>query len=140
MLYKVKFDNIGGFGFVSKKVMYEPGESVEVIFNAVMTDTSYTFKVNVDDYKVDRTNGSIVYISFIMPEHDVEVTYTCQNVMMYHPDTNGLPGMMGYMGNKESTEDVNMGILEEWICPVCNSSNRGRFCTECGTPVNKRDK
>ena len=120
--------------------MYEPGESVEVIFNAVMTDTSYTFKVNVDDYKVDRSNGSIVYISFIMPEHDVEVTYTCQNVMMYHPDTNGLPGMMGYMGNKESTEDVNMGILEEWICPVCNSSNRGRFCTECGTPVNKRDK
>ena len=138
MLYKVNFDNIGGFGFTSKKVMYEPGESVVVIFNAIMTDTSYSFNVNVDDYKVDRSKGSIVYISFTMPEHDVDVTYTCQNVMTYHPQGSGLSGMMGYTDGKDTAGAVNTDIPAPWICPSCNASNTGRFCTECGTPANTR--
>lgn len=127
--YCLKWDDQGGFGFASKKNEYAEGEHVEVIFNAIMTDVSYTFHVNVDDFRVTN-NGSIAYITFIMPDHDVELSYTCKNVMMYAPNiiTDGMRST-AYIENNTGS----------WICPACNAKNTARFCYECGTPRPKKD-
>ena len=127
--YRVNFQSIGGFGFTSKKVVYAVGEHVEVIFNAIMTDTSYTFHVNVDDFKVTNT-GSTVHISFIMPDHDVDVSYTSKNVMMYEPNT---------FSNSMNPAPIDQNDKDSWICPACGAKNTAKFCFECGTPRPKID-
>ena len=127
--YRVNFESIGGFGFTSKKVVYAVGEHVEVIFNAIMTDTSYTFHVNVDDFKVTNT-GSTVHISFIMPDHDVDVSYTSKNVMMYEPNT---------FSNSMNPAPIDQNDKDSWICPACGAKNTAKFCFECGTPRPKID-
>lgn len=133
--YKLLGVNDSMLGFTSERVFYQPGEHVTVIYNAIMTDTSYTFIVDADDYKVDHMNGgSSVKIEFTMPEHDVKITCQTRNVMMYNPgnitDSLSFPGMKA-----APVPDNNGDKTESWVCSVCGSKNPPcRFCPECGSP------
>ena len=138
MKYKVKFSNFGGIGFNSKRTEYEPGEPVEVTYNAICTDTSFTFHANVDEKNVKYKDGCAI-ISFIMPDHDVEVTVESRNVMTplnngpYGPMT-GI-GMMMFDPDKQPERPaMPTPEAEKWTCKNCGPENKGRFCTECGTP------
>ena len=73
-----------GFGFASEKKEYETGENVVVIYNAVMTDTSYSFDINADDVKIDY--GSVIRITFTMPDHDVDIKCQSRYVMGYRSE------------------------------------------------------
>ena len=97
-MYKVDYPE---FGFKSSKHEYEAGETVEVVFYFVATDTSYTFDANVTDLKQTYENGCIV-LRFTMPEHDVKITFESRNVMTYKPEQgNALSGFIGMMNMSE---------------------------------------
>ena len=83
---------------------------------------SYTFDVDAADVKV-TINGSIATITFMMPEHDVEITVGSRPYMgMSTPPYMGMSMGMG------------LGMDSVWICEMCGTRNTGRFCTECGRP------
>ncbi len=129
-----------GFKFKEDRAYYMPGEYVEASFIFVATDTSYNVKVNAPDLKVEY--GSVIKISFTMPDHDVDITMDCRSVMMNMPnkpmDGIGFMGMIGNMNNGNQPDRAtaydkpieNNG--SEWTCPLCGSTNTGRFCCECG--------
>ena len=121
-MFKLIYENHHGIGFNSERNEYEPGEPVTVTFNAIGTDTSYTFDVDAADVKV-TINGSIATITFTMPEHDVEITVGSRPYMgMSTPPYMGMSMGMG------------LGMDSVWICEMCGTRNTGRFCTECGRP------
>ena len=138
MKYKVKFSNFGGIGFNSKRTEYEPGEPVEVTYNAICTDTSFTFHANVDEKNVEYKGGCAI-ISFIMPDHDVEVDCEMKSVMMplYKGPDGDMPGLGMMMFTPEKQPErpaMPTPEAEKWTCKNCGTENKGRFCTECGTP------
>ena len=83
-LYKVKYENNGVEGFSSAKKFYAPGDNVEVIYKGIMSDTSYTFSVTVRDYDVRYDDRNFFSITFVMPEHDVEISYKSESMRMYN--------------------------------------------------------
>ena len=123
----VIYKNYGMVGFSSKKKFYAPGADVEVIFYGIMTDTSYTFNVTVKDFDVKYDDRNFYRITFVMPEHDVEISCSTQSYMMYHGNDNNT-GMLGMMQpNFEKQPD-------EWFCSECGHKNKGgKFCPECGS-------
>ncbi len=130
-------------GFSSEKIYYAPGEDVEVIYSGLMTDTSYTFYVTVKDHKVKYDDRNFYRISFVMPNHDVEVTCGIQSVMTcnYGADRNvGMMGLGAMQPEMQSVEKEPMPKLftpkqpDEWFCTECGQKNKGgEFCRECGT-------
>ena len=78
-----------------------------------------------------------------MPDHDVDVTIACRSGMINNPGIFighqlGLMGMVDNMNNGNQPDRAtaydkpieNNG--SEWTCPLCGSTNTGRFCCECG--------
>jgi hypothetical protein len=126
------------FGFETERTKYKPGEPVCVTFSQFATDTSYTFLVDVDDVDIKYEDGKAI-IRFTMPDHDVNVGYSCRNTM-YRP-TSG-PGFLGFGGTEgemkvvDDTEKKDEAPLQEgeWVCALCNARNFGKFCCECGSP------
>ena len=119
--YQVKFSN----SFMHAKggqVFFAPGEQVEVECGAVASDTSYQFSINAPDVKYEY--GSIIKITFTMPEHDVMISL---GSTPYGPPMNLFENQMREFASK----DMNSG---EWKCLRCNARNTGKFCTECGSP------
>lgn len=103
-------------GFTSERQMYAPGEKVVIYYNFVATDTSYTFHVDVEDFKVDYGNGGPISISFTMPSHDVQVSVNSRYYMM-------------------PNQTDEMIKFDGWICPRCKHHNTSpsKFCPECGS-------
>ncbi|MBO4680248.1 MAG: hypothetical protein J5626_11340 [Lachnospiraceae bacterium] len=128
-----------GYKYKEDRVYYKPGEHVEVEYWAVATDTSYSVDVNAPDLKVEY--GSVIRISFTMPEHDVNISIGARSVMTPGPiciDTamKGFEGMG--LGKVTVSSDTTPKVAQivsdgsEWTCPLCGSKNTGRFCPECG--------
>ncbi len=142
-LFKVVFQRGMFSGFSSEKIYYAPGEDVEVIYSGLMTDTSYTFYVTAKDHKVKYDDRNFYRISFVMPNHDVEVTCGIQSVMTcnYGADRNvGMMGLGAMQPEMQSVEKEPMPKLftpkqpDEWFCTECGQKNKGgKFCRECGT-------
>ena len=133
MKYKLKYDNINGFGFNSEKQEYEAGEPVKVTYFPIGTDTAYTFRANADDVVVKEQDSSAT-ITFTMPAHDVEVTCSTRSTM----GPAAVPGIgMPFMMTPEMIKLFQAQAPKsdkEWICPNCKTNNKGNFCCECATP------
>ena len=142
MSYKLNCMRIGNVGFITDKDDYEPGEPVNVIYNAIGTDESYTFSANVDDLKVEY-RGSVAELSFTMPDHDVDLK--CSSSSMWSPSAT--PGfgnpldsfrLMGTIDPKMQTQNDSQvsdsSIGTEWSCLNCDTINTGKFCSRCGNP------
>lgn len=129
-----------GFKLKEDRAYYKIGEHVEAIFIFVATDTSYDVKVNAPDLKVEY--GSVIKVSFTMPDHDVDITIGGRSVMMNMPnspmDDIGFMGMGDNMNNRNQADRANetkkpiVSDGSEWTCPLCGATNTGRFCCECG--------
>ena len=75
-------------------------------------------------------------IRFTMPDHDVNVGYSCRNTM-YRPTSGfGFGDIDGEMKVVEDTEKKDEAPLQEgeWVCALCKARNFGKFCCECGSP------
>ena len=132
MKYKLILNNC----FHSERTEYEPGEPVKAVFQWLATDTSYQFFIDADDVRQECVNDSMVF-RFTMPNHDVEMSFTSRNTMVYDP--RALPDMMGmgpFHGMKRDGEPAHEDEIPlsegEWVCGCCRSRNRGKFCSECG--------
>ena len=128
--------------YKDNRVFYKPGEHVEAIYWAVASDTSYQVTVDAPDLKVEY--GSVITISFTMPEHDVYISVGAQSYMTCMPPNARMmnfPGMMMNMGNMgnpteapkpDPGEKPAVSGVSEWTCPLCGTVNKGKFCYECG--------
>ncbi len=83
--YKVDYHGQKDF-FRGSRDSFTAGSSVRLVFDLIATDTDYSFFVTADDYNVNYENGAYV-ISFIMPEHDVEVYFDSVNTMVNMSNT-----------------------------------------------------
>ena len=68
------------------KEQYSAGESVELRYDFIATDTDYRFHVNAEDVRIDWEEPHTYVIRFTMPEHDIDVTCETFNTMIYDPD------------------------------------------------------
>ena len=116
-----------GFKYKDDRVFYKPGERVEVDYFGVASDTSYHVTVNAPELRVEY--GSVIHITFTMPDHDVYISIGAQSVMTCMPGNMGITGMMG-MGMNADKPVASDG--SEWTCPLCGAGNKGKFCSECG--------
>lgn len=129
-LYKLIYKNYGVAGFSSEKKFYAPRDSVEVIYRGIMSDTNYTFGVTAKDFDVKYDDRNFFRITFVMPEHDVEISYTAQEMRMYNTQNDNNTGFMGIM---QQSLELQPG---EWVCGNCGHKNTGgKFCAECGGGV-----
>ena len=129
-----------GFKLKEDRIYYMPGEHVEAVFIFVGTDMSYNVQVDAPDLKVEY--GSIINVSFTMPDHDVKISISFRSVMMNTPNTPmvgvGFMGMVGNMNNVSQPDRAQVfdkpivSDGSEWTCPLCGATNSGRFCGECG--------
>ena len=118
---------------------YEAGDTVELRI-PLMTDVNT--RVTSDDVDLGRSEvvgGSLVY-RFVMPEHDVDVSFTHYGGMMRDPTVKPAMGMMG-MSMSSVNGKMNVGATDEQksdgsipkFCPECGAkTNGGKFCAECG--------
>ena len=79
--YQVDYDGCEGF-YTNAKPAYRAGKEVELVFNLIATDTDYAFYLDGEpvDWTYDPDRGFV--ITFIMPEHDVKLTFTMVNSML----------------------------------------------------------
>ena len=77
-----------GYKYKDDRLYYKPGERVEVDYCAVASDTSYQVTVLAPDVKVEY--GSVIHISFTMPEHDVYISIGAESVMTCLPNNSGM--------------------------------------------------
>lgn len=78
--------------FSNVKKGYKAGEKVKVYFGMIATDTDYTFYL--DGKRISSSGYSDLKgysIEFIMPDHNVELTYESKNSMEYVPASIDLP-------------------------------------------------
>lgn len=78
--YNVDHSNIYAEGI---KDSYRAGRTVKFTV-AVPTDTNYSLYVDGEYLSGDYKNGEVVYM-FTMPRHDVVITCTMENTMVYIP-------------------------------------------------------
>lgn len=75
-------------GFIAEKTRYAPGEKVIVYYLMIATDTDYSFSLSDSSVELhtdyDSRLGGYV-LSFVMPEHDVLLSVSSKNSMMYIP-------------------------------------------------------
>ena len=78
--------------FINVKSSYKAGQSVRVYFPMVATDTDYIFYLDGERISSSGYSDLKGYtIEFIMPDHDVELTYESKNSMEYTPASVDLP-------------------------------------------------
>jgi hypothetical protein len=122
-----------GWGFTSERTEYRTGEAVKVLFPYIATDTSYSFYVDGKDADISYEDGIFV-IRFIMPDHDVEVSYTSRNTMVCRGPGPGFFSMNPPGGAERPASEEDVALPEgEWACERCGARNQGRFCCECGS-------
>lgn len=74
-----------GITAASEKRYYLPGEDVEVIYKGLFRDARYFFFADAEGYNV-RCEGSVAKITFVMPDHDVDVLFICDTQRLRDPN------------------------------------------------------
>ena len=82
--YRVDYDGQKSF-YHEAKDAYPAGTQVTVYMDIIATDTDYTFYLDDQPINVTYAEGKGFCISFLMPDHDVKLTYTMRNTMEYEP-------------------------------------------------------
>ena len=78
--------------FENVKNSYKAGQQVKIYFPYVATDTDYSFYLDGERISPSDYSDSKGYtISFVMPSHDVELTYNSKNSMEYTPFAEYVP-------------------------------------------------
>lgn len=78
--------------FENVKNSYKAGQQVKIYFPYVATDTDYSFHLDGERIRPSDYSDSKGYtISFVMPSHDVELTYNSKNSMEYTPVAEDVP-------------------------------------------------
>lgn len=74
--------------FNNVKRSYAEGAEVKIYFPYVATDTDYRFYIDGEPIRHEYSDEKGFIISFTMPAHDVELTYTSSNsmTMQFHSD------------------------------------------------------
>lgn len=114
---------VHGWGFTSERTEYRKGEAVKVLFPYIATDTSYSFYVDGKDADISYEDGIFV-IRFIMPDHDVEVSYTSRNTMVCRGPGPGFFSMNPLGGAERPASEEDVPLPEgEWACERCGARN-----------------
>lgn len=79
--YKVTYDG----DFKGGKSSYREGANVKVYFDVIATDTDYSFYVDGESVRTNYSEDKGYIIEFTMPAHDVVVSYSSKNSMIYIP-------------------------------------------------------
>lgn len=74
------------FGFSSDRKYYAPGDDVEVVLRGIPGDTSCFFFANAEGYKVKYVDSYTARITFVMPDHDVDVLVTMEKQGFGHDE------------------------------------------------------
>ena len=78
--------------FENVKNSYKAGQQVKIYFSFVATDTDYSFYLDGAKISPSGYSDNKGYtISFVMPSHDVELTYNSKNSMEYIPVAEDIP-------------------------------------------------
>ena len=78
--------------FENVKNSYKAGQQVKIYFTYVATDTDHSFYLDGERISPSDYSDSKGYtISFVMPSHDVELTYDSKNSMEYTPIAEDVP-------------------------------------------------
>ena len=78
--------------FENVKNSYKAGQQVKIYFPYVATDTDYSFYLDGERIRPSDYSDSKGYtISFVMPSHDVELTYNSKNSMEYTTIAENVP-------------------------------------------------
>ena len=74
--------------FKGAKASYRAGQEVRITYDSIATDTDYNFYVvGVDGYDMTWADSGHGYvITFIMPDHDIEVYCEHHNSMQVDPN------------------------------------------------------
>ena len=83
--YKVNCDE----SFKGCKGLYSAGAKVTLYYDAIATDTNYSFFVDGESYNAQYSNDKGYIIEFTMPDHDVEVRVEAKNSMIYVSEDKG---------------------------------------------------
>lgn len=83
---KYKVDYCGEMSFYDNaKETYTAGETVELYYKFIATDTSYHFYLDGEDINYNYEDKKGFVISFVMPQHDVKLECVSKNTMLYDP-------------------------------------------------------
>ena len=66
--------------FKGAKDSYTAGKKVTMYYDMIATDTDYTFYLDEEVLDADYGNKGYI-ISFVMPDHDISITYDAVNSM-----------------------------------------------------------
>lgn len=83
---KTEYTLVGADMFENAKEKYAAGEQVTLYYPYIATDTDYSFYIDGEIINPDYSDEKGFIISFVMPEHDVTVSYDMVNTMEYVPD------------------------------------------------------
>lgn len=127
-LYKL---TVNGRKPIDMDEYYEVKQAVRVTFPFV-TDCSTRIISNAEDGTTNFIDYSIVY-TFLMPEHDVDVSVEYTNNMVNNHETP--VGLMGMMGSMQECQMNNFGDPS-----IFDKDTYGNFCPECGVKKDKNKK
>ena len=98
VLYQVDYNGRKEL-FKKAKDAYKAGETVEVYYDMIGTDTDYSFWLDGERLKTDYNEKKGYIIRFTMPEHDVSLSVKSVNSMSpLPPETTSAPSAPAYSG------------------------------------------
>lgn len=142
MKHKVTI-GLGNNLYGMKRDMYEEGEKDEFKMPFARDES---VRLTTDDVPSIQTNydACLNYYSFIMPDHDVNISLTRHNDMMRDPnsyapspisDNNTNFMGMGFMNKTPNEVSNNTPVMPKNFCSFCGtkvSDASQKFCMNCG--------
>ncbi len=98
--------------FSGAKDSYRAGERVVLVFDCIATDTDYTFYLDGEYLEPHYVNDRYE-LRFVMPAHDITVTYTMENTMEYDPQAETGIMLVDYYDGVTGTVDGDS--YEEYV-------------------------
>lgn len=72
--------------FKNVKESYDAGETVDISYDLIATDTDYIFTMDGESFSPNYDDSRGYVFKFTMPDHDVKITVSSRNSMINIPD------------------------------------------------------